>query len=442
MKQIEHTLLPKQDEFLHATERCVLYSGAFGSGKSRSLCFKLLARASVVGSREGLCRKHLVTLKATTLRTLLEADGMNPPVLPLGSYEHNKSEKIIRIKGGGEIVYFGLDQPEKIGSYSLTGICCDEAVEITRDDFTQLMGRIRVTVDGLPNQLYMACNPSSPTHFLAEKFGLAQGHQIAKECKVIQTKSADNFFLPKEYLDSLNEFTGISHARFVLGRWVGSEGVIFDRFDRHKFVRHRECNNFVRCIVGIDHGYTNPAAHILVKQDSDGNLHIAEEWFMTKQLEPDVIEHAKQWNEQHNVEVFVVDPSAASLIAGMRAAGLFVQPANNQVFSGIQCVQARLVVSGNGVPRLTVEPHCVNTIREFETYEWKRTGGEVRDVPTKSNDHCCDAIRYACVEIDGILRTPFSLDASTSGRDVTTHDEQNTANDSWYEDEDESWENL
>jgi phage terminase large subunit len=304
------------------------------------------------------------------------------------------------------------------------------------------MGRIRVTVDGLPNQLYMACNPSSPTHFLAEKFGLAQGHQIAKECKVIQTKSADNFFLPKEYLDSLNEFTGISHARFVLGRWVGSEGVIFDRFDRHKFVRHRECNNFVRCIVGIDHGYTNPAAHILVKQDSDGNLHIAEEWFMTKQLEPDVIEHAKQWNEQHNVEVFVVDPSAASLIAGMRAAGLFVQPANNQVFSGIQCVQARLVVSGNGVPRLTVEPHCVNTIREFETYEWKRTGGEVRDVPTKSNDHCCDAIRYACVEIDGILRTPFSLDASTSGRDVTTHDEQNTANDSWYEDEDESWENL
>ena len=441
MKQIEHQLLPKQDEFLHATERCVLYSGAFAAGKSRSLCFKLLARASVVGSREGLCRKHLVTLKATTLRTLLEPDGMNPPVLPLGSYEHNKSEKIIRIKGGGEIVYFGLDQAEKIGSYSLTGVAIDEAVEITRDDFTQLMGRIRVTVDGLPNQLYMACNPSSPTHFLAEKFGLAQGHRIARECKVIQTKSADNFFLPKEYLDSLNEFTGVSFKRFVQGEWVGSEGIIFDRWDRHKFVRHRESNNFVRCIVGVDAGYTNPAVHILIKQDGDGNLHIADEWYKTKQLEPDVIEHAKQWNEQHNVEVFVVDPSAASLIAGMRAAGLYVQPANNQVFSGIQCVQARMVVSGNGVPRLTVEPHCENTIQEFETYEWKTTGGEVRDVPTKSNDHCCDAIRYACVEIDGILRTPFSLDATTSGRDITTN-EETTANESWYEQEDESWEEL
>ena len=387
MKRIEHQLLPKQDEFLHAEERCVLYSGAFAAGKSRSLCFKLLARASVRGAREGLCRKHLVTLKATTLRTLLEPDGMNPPVLPLGSYDHNKSEKIIRIRGGGEIVYFGLDQVEKIGSYSLTGVAVDEAVEISKDDFTQLMGRIRVSVDGLTNQLYMACNPSSPTHFLAEKFGLAQGFHVAKDCRVIQTKSADNFFLPKEYLDSLNEFTGVAFKRFVLGEWVGSEGIIYDRWDRHKFVRHRDCNNFVRCIVGVDAGYTNPAVHILIMQDGDGNLHIANEWYKTKQLEPDVIEHAKQWSEQYGVELFVV------------------------------------------------------TIREFETYEWKRTGGEVRDVPTKSNDHAMDAIRYACVDIDGILRTAFTLDAATSGRDITINQEENTDTESWY-DEDESWETL
>jgi len=179
-----------------------------------------------------------------------------------------------------------------------------------------------------------------------------------------------------------------------------------------------------------------------VRIDGDGNLHIAEEYYKTKQLESSVIEHAKQWNEKHNVEVFVVDPSAASLIAGMRAAGLYVEPANNQVFSGIQCVQARLVVAGNGVPRLTVEPHCVNTIREFETYEWKTTGGEVRDVPLKSSgDHAMDALRYLTVHCDSVLRTAFSLDACTSERDIPTTDEH-TANENWYDDEDESWENL
>jgi PBSX family phage terminase large subunit len=441
MKTVEHTLLPKQYDFVGDDKaREILYSGAFAAGKSRSLCFKLVKRASVVGSREGLCRKYLVTLKATTLRTLLEADGSNPPVLPQGTYSHNKSNKVIKIRGGGEIVYFGLDDPEKIGSYNLSGVAIDEAVELVKADYVQLLGRIRLDV-GMPNQIYAACNPSAPTHFLAERFGLASGFQIAKGCRVIQTKSADNYFLPQSYLDSLNEFTGIAYKRYVEGRWVGSEGVIFDRWDRQKFVRHRDSNNFVRCVVGVDAGYTNPAVHILIMQDGDGNIHIADEWYKTKQLEPTVIEHAKQWSEQHNVEVFVVDPSAASLIAGMRAAGLYIQPANNQVFSGIQCVQARMVVSGNGVPRFTVEPHCENTIKEFETYEWKKTGGEVRDVPVKSNDHCCDAIRYACVEIDGILRIPLSLDAATADRDITNHKEDDVGK-NWYDDETEGWEHF
>jgi hypothetical protein len=95
-------ILPKQADFLQATERHVLYSGAVGAGKTRALCLKIAMRASFPGSREGLCRKHLVTLKATTLKTLLEGDGDMPPVLPAGYYQHNKSEKTIKLDGGGE----------------------------------------------------------------------------------------------------------------------------------------------------------------------------------------------------------------------------------------------------------------------------------------------------------------------------------------------------
>ena len=439
MRTIEHKLLPKQYDFVGDEKaREILYSGAFAAGKTRSLCFKLVKRASVVGAREGLCRKYLVTLKATTLRTLLEPDGSNPPVLPVGTYEHNKSNKIIRIRGGGEIVYFGLDDPEKIGSYNLSGVAIDEAVELIKPDYIQLLGRIRLDV-GMPNQIYAACNPSAPTHFLAERFGLTSGYQAAKGCRVIQTKSADNYFLPKSYVDSLNEFTGIAYKRYVEGRWVGSEGVIYDRWDRQKFVRSKSSNEAVRTIVGVDAGYTNPAVHVLIQQDSDGNLHIKDEWYESKKLETEVIEHAQKWQEQYKVETFIVDPSAASLIAGMRAAGLFVQSANNQVFSGIQAVQSRLVVSGNGKARLTVEPTCEKTIKEFETYEWKVQGGEVRDVPVKSNDHAMDAIRYAVVEIDGVLGSPLLLDSTTTDGSLTEeHDDRK-----WeYEDEEDEWDNF
>ena len=94
---LDGILLPKQDLFVKATEREVLYSGAFAAGKTRCLCLKAVMRASHPGTREGLCRKHLVSLKATTLKTLLEPDGHLPAMLPKGTYTHHKSDKIIKL---------------------------------------------------------------------------------------------------------------------------------------------------------------------------------------------------------------------------------------------------------------------------------------------------------------------------------------------------------
>ena len=53
MRTIEHKLLPKQYDFVGDEKaREILYSGAFAAGKTRSLCFKLVKRASVVGQED------------------------------------------------------------------------------------------------------------------------------------------------------------------------------------------------------------------------------------------------------------------------------------------------------------------------------------------------------------------------------------------------------
>lgn len=404
----EIEVLPKQHEFLTATEREVLYSGAFGAGKSRAVALKCAMRASIPGSREGLCRKHLVTLKATTLKTLLEQDGELPPVLPLGTYSHNKSEKTIKIRGGGEIVYFGLDDEEKIGSYNLSGCGVDEAVELTESDWRQLRGRIRMKNPQVRNQLYGACNPGPPSHHLAERFGLADGHKCRENCRAIQTRSVDNWFLPADYIEDLQTFQGVSKLRYVEGKWVGSEGLVYDRWDRQTFVKARS-GPWARIVVGMDEGYTNPAVMLKMCIDSDGRIHIAQEWYKTRQTEPMVIAEAKRWAGDDDIEAFVIDPSAAKLRASMEAEGLPVVEADNAVFAGIQAVQARLVVAGDKRPRVTVDPSCENYIREKETYEWKQDKkGTVKDEPVKSNDHAMDAERYGVMYIDG-PRTQFSF---------------------------------
>lgn len=383
-------LLPKQMQFLHSGKREVGYSGAFGAGKTYALCVKAVVRASVPGAVEGLVRKHNVTLKKSTLRTLLRGVGDLPPVLPAGSYSHHKSEQIIKIKGGGEIMYFGIDDPEKIGSVPLTGCAIDEAVELNEEDYRQLRGRIRVEAKNLSRQIYWACNPGPPSHFLADRFGLVPGATCAENCEAIQTRSHDNVYLPADYLADLDTFEGLAKKRYVDGLWVGSDGLVYDTWDRFTHVTERDKSEFKRFIVVVDEGYTNPCVMLLIGEDGDGRLHLLHERYQTKMQDTDKVAWANDYAANFKVDAFVIDPSAVRLIELIRDNGHHVVAADNAVFDGISRVQSQLAVAGDGLPRMTVDPGCENTIKEFETYEWKNG----KDEPVKANDHAMDAIRY------------------------------------------------
>jgi len=105
---------------------------------------------------------------------------------------------------------------------------------------------------------------------------------------------------------------------------------------------------------------------------------------------------ATELQEEWGIESFYCDPSEPANIEEMRAAGLHALAADNAVTEGIQKVKARLVDAGDGRPRLTVAPGCVNTVAEFESYCWKESRtGEYKDEPEKTSDHAMDALRYA-----------------------------------------------
>ena len=399
-------VLPQQLNFLRSEKREILYSGAFGAGKSRAICLRVAMRASIKGAREGLCRKTFVSLKRSTLKTLLEPDGLLPPVLPKGSYEYRKIDGEIMIHGGGSIMLFGLEDAARIASMNLSGVGVDEAVELNERDWTMLRGRIRLSLPDLPNQLYGACNPSTPHHFLAKRFGLAGGHQCAKNCEAIVTTSRDNWFLPEDYIADLETMTGVARRRYVEGLWCGSEGLVYDRWDESRFVVDEVPDEFDRMIVGMDEGYNNPAVLLLIGVKDD-RVFVIDEWYERQKLEAEVVEVCQSWKEQHPIDCFVVDPSAAKLRAAMRHIGLDVIPANNSVWTGIQTVAARLSDDPAGNPRLVVHRQCSNLLREFASYEWSmKQDGTTKDVPKKEHDHALDSLRYSMVEIDGLRSAP------------------------------------
>jgi phage terminase large subunit-like protein len=132
------------------------------------------------------------------------------------------------------------------------------------------------------------------------------------------------------------------------------------------------------------------------------------------------------WPERGNVhpcfrETFA-DPSRPDNIEEFGQRGIFVTPASNNVYQGIDYVRSLLKVNpASGKPRLHIHRRCRHLTEEMRKYRWKRgrkpTSGVIlnpevaRPVPLKRDDDCCDAVRYLVFsEARGRGAAPTSTD--------------------------------
>lgn len=402
--QITRELHDKQIAYVVAKQRYVLTSGGWGSGKTEALCYKLISRASIKGAREILTRKWNVSLGKSTLKSLIEGNGINDPILPPGTYTHYKQSQVIKIKGGGEIIYFGLDDPQKTGSINATGAGMDELVEFNERDFQWVNARCRVVVPGLSNQVYGACNPSIPTHWAAKHWGLALGAVADPEAWHIRMNGSDNPWLPASSKATQDRLTGIARRRFRDGMWAGADGLVYDNYDPEVHIVRFTPERWVRAVIGVDQGFTNPFGVLLCLLDSDGRMHLETEEYKTGLVPEEKLERIRRVmaGSPVKVEAVVVDPSAAELIEFFKRSGLNAVPADNDL-GHIDTVRQRFERAADGKPRLTIDPSCSNLQRELGCYQWAvvKVGEEKRkDVPKKEDDHLPDALRYAVAHID------------------------------------------
>ncbi len=344
----------------------------------------MLDHALIPGNFVGLCRKTLVALKNTTLRTLLKPDGDLPPVLPQGYYRHHKSDQIIEIHGGGEIHYFGFDDPEKMGSLGMGAIGIDEGTQLDEDEYTMLMGRISNKVDPC-RQVVTATNPGAPGHFLYKRF--FQDDDPTRE--VIETNSFENHFLPIDYIEWLKSLTGADYDRYALGKWVGYEGMVWNHWDRNIHFVHR-AGPWKHVIVCFDEGFVHPAAIVVIGFDSDGRAHIIESWRESGVLPDEFVAEVKSRYIKHKAQKVWGSPEAAALIEQLIRENVSAEGANHDVLPGIRTVAQALAIQKDKRPRLTVEPTCTDVAEEIEGYCWLKN----KDKPQKINDDLWEAIRY------------------------------------------------
>jgi PBSX family phage terminase large subunit len=411
--------LPRQREFMEATEPEILYSGAFGAGKSRVGCEKgHFLSHYYPGNRGLIVRKVAADLPSTTLVTLFEK-----VLAPSDVLEHHHQKRRITVRSSDPsrpsvIWYRGIDRPAGIGSMELGWVFFDECIEGDEEDWLMLDGRLRHSVPF--TQIFGATNPGAPSHWLYKRFYLDQprDEQGRPVRRVFESNALENVYNTPAYRARLGRFKGVHRDRYVLGKWVGYEGLVYPAFNPLvHIVRPFPIPKSWRRVRSIDFGTANPFVCAWWAEDPrDGSWYCYREIYMTGRRATDHAQHINQLSRGERVDLTVADHDLGDRL-DLEEAGIPTVAARKDVREGIQAVAARLGTPSDpsdapGLywfddalveedPRLLQEGRPMRTTDEFGVYKWAKGAHETdRDEPLKKHDHGMDQVRYFVMEVD------------------------------------------
>lgn len=366
------SLFPRQMRFVTDESRYPAAIGGIGSGKTFVGAAKTIAR---LGRQEfGLiCAPTYKMLRDATQRTLFEM------MRNLGiEFEHHKGDNHVTIPSTGhEIIFRSLDDPDNLRGPNVAYTWVDEAAYISAEAWRIVKGRTRV---GDLQQAWITGTPKGRNWIWEEWVRDADDQH-----PLYRFRTDENPTLDKDFATSLG-YEGRFAEQELGGEFVSFDGLVYDMFDRERHVRVVDTEGW-RTVNGVDVGARNPTVVLELKIAGDGRMHIAQEHYQRGMGSTAILNLIEQAADESQPDFIYIDPSSAAYIDDLQAEGYPAEKADNDIQMGIQRVTTAFADG------LTVDPSCINTIAEFESYQYPDNGG---DKPHKNqNDHCMDALRYA-----------------------------------------------
>jgi PBSX family phage terminase large subunit len=377
-------------EFFYCKEPEYIVTGGAETGKTIAACWKMhILALKYAGLNGAIIRKTQKSLYGSVLQTW-ERVIKGAPVTTYGG---EKPEKYI-YKNGSVIWVGGMDNSDKVLSSERDFFYVNQCEELILDDWEKLTTRTTGRGAVMPYTMTFGdCNPGGSRHWIRERAAAGKVrliHTTHKDNPTLYTLDGQLTEHGKRAMMTLDALSGVRRKRLYEGIWATSEGAVYDMFDVAVHVKERDAGEFIQWGLAMDAGYTHPAVILLIGVDNDGRWHVVREFYERGKLQEDVVKVAKEWYLEKSCSMVAVDEAAAGLIADLRNNGIPAMGGKGKVFGGITSIQDRLKVQRDGVPRLTVDPICVNVINEFESYVWKPE----KDEPIKENDHSMDCLRY------------------------------------------------
>lgn len=308
--------------------------------------------------------------------------------LPLAeNINESRLELTLKTKDGGtsKIWLRGWESIETLRGQHFDMVVIDEIASM-RNWEVNWQEVVRPTLTDTIGEGLFISTPKGFNHF----YDLFNKQNIDTDYKSFHFTTYENPHIPpEEILKAQQEIEESKFAQEYLADFRKMQGLVYKAFNRDVHVYDDiPVHRFTDKIVGIDWGFTNPAAVLCIKKDYDSNYWVTSEWYKTNQSSDVIIEYAGSLQ----ANAYYADPAEPDRIEMMRRAHLPVREVSKDVEAGIDSVRSLFVQN-----RLKIHRSCVNLIHELETYAYKekKPDQNTPEEPIKENDHALDALRYA-----------------------------------------------
>lgn len=373
----------------------VIADGSIRSGKtmSMSLSFVLWATSNFDGCNFAICGKTVGSCRRNVVKPLLDM------IRTRFKITDKRSENLIVIQHGNRKNYFylfgGKDESSQdlIQGITLAGVMLDEVALMPRSFVEQALGRCSVT----GSRFWFNCNPDNPFHWFYQEW-IQQA--ASKQALYLHFTMDDNLTLSQEVKNRYYAmYSGNFFERYILGKWVSAEGLVYPMFNKDKCVVPSDERHYSQYYVSCDYGTLNPFSAGLWGKSGNVWYRIKEYYYdgrstKVQKTDEEYYSEVVKLIDKLPITAIIVDPSAASFIAVVRKHGRYtVRKADNAVLDGIR-LTATCIQQG----KIMFNDCCTNTCAEFASYVWdtrhaQKTG---EDKPLKEHDHAMDDIRYFC----------------------------------------------
>lgn len=302
-------------------------------------------------------------------------------------------------KTGQKILFFGVDDPQKIKSIKLpfgyVGICWIEEL----DQFTG-MEEIRNLNQSLLRGgpvFWEFCSfnpPKSQNNWVNEEKLFDDPDRLVHHSTYLGVPRewlGDRFFEDAEKLKARNE-TAYRHE--YLGEVTGTGGAVFENVE-DMAMSAELVGNFDRLYYGLDFGFAvDPLAYVAMYYDAKReDLYIFDELYRQKMTNSQAAKAIKLRISGGRILADAAEPKSIAEMAGfgLRISGARKGP--DSIDFGMRWLQNRAHIYID-------KRRCPNTYKEFVAYEYDRNkDGQFISAYPDANNHSIDAVRYGLSEI-------------------------------------------